>query len=203
MLVFALRHYFLYHSRAMIPDYFAIIGAVLGSLGGFYYLYETAVGRVQPNRVTWLLWGLFPMIIFVAQRVQGVENLSWATFAAGFNPLLIVLVSFINKKAYWKSEPRDYLLMAAATVGLILWAITREPNLAIIFSLIADLFAGLPTVIKAYKYLETESWLAYAISAVGFGVGVLAIQTFTFENYAFIAYIFILNALLAIFAARK
>lgn len=200
---FALWQHFLYHSHPMIPDYFAIIGAVLGSLGGLYYLYETAVGKVQPNRVTWLLWGLFPMIIFVAQRVQGVENLSWATFAAGFNPLLIVLVSFINKKAYWKSEPRDYLLMAAATVGLILWAITKEPNLAIIFSLVADLLAGLPTVIKAYKYPETESGLAYAISAVGFGVGVLAIQTFTFENYAFITYIFIINALLAVFAARK
>lgn len=187
----------------MIPDYFAVIGAVLGSLGGFYYLVETAVGKVQPNRVTWLLWGLFPMIVFIAQRVQGVQNLSWATFAAGFTPLLIVLASFINKKAYWKTEPRDYRLMAAATVGLILWAITKEPNLAILFSLVADFLASLPTVIKAYKHPETESWLAYAISAVGFGVGVLAIQTFTFENYAFISYIFLINALLAFFAFRK
>lgn len=200
---FASRYHFFYHYRSMIPDYFAVIGAVLGSLGGFYYLVETAVGKVQPNRVTWLLWGLFPMIVFIAQRVQGVQNLSWATFAAGFTPLLIVLASFINKKAYWKTEPRDYMLMAAATVGLILWAITKEPNLAILFSLVADFLASLPTVIKAYKHPETESWLAYAISAVGFGVGVLAIQTFTFENYAFISYIFLINALLAFFAFRK
>jgi len=125
----------------MIPEYFAIIGAAIGSLGGFYYLYETAVGKAKPNRVTWLLWGLFPMIIFLAQRVQGVEDLSWATFAAGFTPLLIVLASFINKKAYWKTEPKDYYLMAAAIVGINLWAITKEPNLAIIFSLAADIFA--------------------------------------------------------------
>ncbi|MCA9919971.1 MAG: hypothetical protein KC445_18570 [Anaerolineales bacterium] len=201
--VFAFPADFLYHSRPMIPDYFAIVGAALGSLGGFYYLYETAVGKVQPNRVTWLLWGLFPMIVFVAQRVQGVANLSWVTFVAGFNPLLIVLVSFINKKAYWQSKPRDYLLMAAAIVGIILWAITKEPNLAILFSLIADMLASLPTVIKAYQHPETESWVAYAISAVGFGVGVLAIQTFTFENYAFISYIFVINILLAYFASRK
>ncbi|MFZ1398665.1 MAG: hypothetical protein WAS33_17295 [Candidatus Promineifilaceae bacterium] len=187
----------------MIPDYFAIVGAALGSLGGLYYLVETAVGKVQPNRVTWLLWTLFPMIIFIAQRVQGIESLSWATFVAGFNPLLIVLVSFINKKAYWKTEPRDYGLMAAAIVGLILWAVTREPNLAILFSLVADFLASLPTVIKAYKYPETESWPAYALSAAGFGLGVLAIQTFTFENYAFITYIFFINALLAYLASRK
>ncbi|MDX1417945.1 MAG: hypothetical protein R3293_27335 [Candidatus Promineifilaceae bacterium] len=187
----------------MIPEYFAIIGAAIGSLGGFYYLYETAVGKAKPNRVTWLLWGLFPMVIFIAQRVQGVQDLSWATFVAGFTPLLIVLVSFINKDAYWKTEPRDYYLMAAAIVGIILWAITNEPNLAIIFLLVADILAGVPTLIKAYRYPETESWIAYAISAFGFGLGVLAIQTFTFENYAFISYIFIVNALLAYFASRK
>lgn len=187
----------------MIPEYFAVVGALVGSLGGFFYLYETAVGKAKPNRVTWLLWGLFPMIIFVAQRVQGVENLSWATFAAGLTPLLIVLVSFINEKAYWKTEPKDYILMAAATVGIILWAITKEANLAIVFSLGADLLAGLPTLIKSYKFPETESWPAYAVSALGFGIGVLAIQTFTFENYAFISYVFLLNALLACFAFRK
>lgn len=55
----------------MLPEYFAIIGAIIGSLGGFYYLYETIVGKAQPNRVTWLLWGIFPMVIFVAQRAQG------------------------------------------------------------------------------------------------------------------------------------
>jgi hypothetical protein len=103
----------------MLPEYCAIIGAIIGSLGGFYYLYETIVGRAQPNRITWLLWGIFPMVIFVAQRAQGVEGISWASFVAGFTPLIIVAASFFNKNAYWKSEPRDYYLMAAAIVGII------------------------------------------------------------------------------------
>jgi hypothetical protein len=187
----------------MIPESFAVIGAVIGSIGGFYYLFETIRGRAQPNRVTWLLWGLFPMIIFVAQRAQGVEGLSWASFAAGFTPFLIVLASFINKKAYWKTEPKDYYLMGAAIAGIILWALTDNPNLAIVFALVADIFAGLPTFIKAYKYPETESSVAYAISTLGFGLGVLAIQTYTFENGAFVIYLFLMNGLLALFASRK
>ena len=68
----------------MLPGYCAILGAIIGSLGGLYYLYATIVGKAQPNRITWLLWGLFPMIIFVAQRAQGVKDLSWTSFAAGF-----------------------------------------------------------------------------------------------------------------------
>jgi hypothetical protein len=54
----------------MLPEYCAIIGAIIGSLGGFYYLYETIAGKAQPNRITWLLWGIFPMVIFAAQRVS-------------------------------------------------------------------------------------------------------------------------------------
>ena len=187
----------------MLPEYFAIIGAVIGSIGGFYYLYETIIGKAKPNRVTWLLWGLFPMVIFIAQRAQGVEGLSWASFVAGFTPILILLASFLNKKAYWKTQHRDYYLMAAAVAGIVLWALTDDPNLAILFALVADLLAGLPTVIKSYRHPETESWIAYAISTLGFGMGVLAIQTFTFENYAFIGYLFLLNGLLALLASRR
>lgn len=186
----------------MLPDYFAIIGALIGSLGGFYYLYDTLVGNARPNRITWLLWGTFPMVIFAAQRAHGVEGISWTSFVAGFTPLLIVAASFLNKKAYWKSESRDYLLMAAAIVGIILWAITDNPVLAILFSLIADLLAGIPTLIKSYRHPQSESWIAYAISTAGFGVSLLSVQTFDLENTAFVAYIFAFNGACALLASR-
>lgn len=186
----------------MIPGYFALVGALIASLGGLYYLYETITGRARPNRVTWFLWGLFPMIIFLAQQSQGVEGLSWVSFAAGFTPILILIASFFNKDAYWKTEKRDYYLMILAVICIVLWLVTDNANLAIVFALSADLLAGLPTVIKSYKYPETESWVAYGVSAVGFGIGVLAIQTYAFENYAFVVYLFVINALLAILASR-
>lgn len=186
----------------MLPEYFAVIGAVIATAGGIYYLYDTITGKAKPNRITWLLWGLFPMIIFIAQRAQGVEGLSWVSFAAGAPALLIVIASFFNKNAYWKTNPLDYCLMAAAIVGLILWYITDEPNLAILFSLIADFFAGLPTMIKAAKHPETESWFAYAISAFGFTLSVLAISSFTFETSAFALYLLGMNLLLMALAIR-
>lgn len=187
----------------MIPEYFAIIGAIIASLGGFYYLYETIAGKSQPNRVTWLLWGIFPAIIFTAQRIQGVRDVSWISFAAGFTPLLIVLASFLNKKAYWKTERRDYYIMAAACLGLVLWAVTKNANLAIVFSIIADFLAGLPTLIKAYHHPESESWIAYGISALGFIIGILAIHAFSFANYAFVVYLFLMDGALAVLALRR
>jgi hypothetical protein len=186
----------------MLPRSCAILGAGIGSLGGLYYLYETILGRTRPNRITWLLWGIFPMVIFVAQRAQGVESLSWTSFAAGFMPLLIFAASFLNRKAYWRSEPRDYYLMAGAVLGIVLWAITDRPNLAILFSLLADLLAGLPTLIKAFRHPRSESWIAYAISTFGFGLSLLSVQVHTFEQTVFVAYVFLLNGTLAVLASR-
>jgi len=186
----------------MLPDSFAIVGALIGSLGGFYYLYATITGHAQPNRVTWLLWGTFPMIIFVAQRVQGVEGQSWVSLVAGSTPLLIVAASVVNKRAYWKTEPRDYALMAAAILGIVLWAVTDNPNLALLFALLADVLAAVPTLIKAYTNPASESWPAYAISAFGFGLSVLALQTVNFENAAFVVNVFLMNLVLALLAVR-
>lgn len=189
--------------KIMIPEYYAIAGAIIASLGGIYYLYETITGKSQPNRVTWILWGIFPMITFAAQRAQGVEGISWVTFVSGFIPLLVFLTSFINKKAYWKSRPMDYYLMIAAIAGITMWALTDNANLAIAFALLADFLAAIPTIIKCFKHPESESWIAYSISTLGFILSLFAIQAWNFQTSAFVIYLTLINGLMAVLSARK
>jgi hypothetical protein len=186
----------------MLPEYFAVVGAVIASLGGFLYLFDTIRGRTKPNRMTWLLWGVLPMIGFVAQRVQGVEGISWATFVAGFTPLFVFAASYLNKKAYWKTQPLDYFCLVLALIGITLWAITNEPNLALIFSIVADFAAGFPTLLKAAKHPATESWRAYLLSTVGFIVSALSIHEWNFANYGFVLYLVAMNGALSLLAAR-
>lgn len=187
----------------MLPEYFAVIGAVIASLGLSYYLYETIAGNTKPNRITWLLWAIFSMIIFTAQEAQGLEEIAWASFISGLLPLLIVIASFFNAKAYWRNRSSDYLCLAVGIVGIILWGVTNNPNLAIVFAIFADGAAAFPTIVKSYKHPETESWIAYGIAALGFIVSMLAIPVWTFENYAFLSYLVALNGVLAILSYRE
>jgi exosortase/archaeosortase len=92
--------------------------------------------------------------------------------------------------------------MAAAVIGIVLWAITKNPNLALLFSLLADMLAAVPTLIKSYRHPRSESWIAYAISTFGFGISFLSVQTYTFADTAFVAYLFILNGAFAVLASR-
>ncbi|CAN5183581.1 hypothetical protein BH09PAT1_BH09PAT1_8700 [soil metagenome] len=179
----------------MLPEYFVYIGVIITALGGISYLIDTIKGKVQPNRVTWVLWALAPWITFFAQRVQSVGSQSLLPLSIGFIPTLIVAASFLNKKAKWEIHRFDLICGGLSILGLILWLITRAGDIAIIFSILADFLATIPTLRKAHLSPETESFKAYFLNMLGAGIVVLAIHDWRFANAAFSVY-FLLNTVL-------
>ena len=177
----------------MIDEKFVFLAVILNLVGGFSYLIDTLKGKVKPNKVSWLIWGVAPMIAFAAQVKQGVGLPSLMTFAVGFSPLLIFIASFLNKKAEWKLSTFDIFCGTLSVIGLILWFYTRVGNTAILFSLLSDGLAGIPTIIKAYKAPETEAYLAYLLALIAAIITLLTIKQWDFAHSAFVIYIFILN----------
>lgn len=177
----------------MINQNFIYLGALIFFLGSIGYFVETIKGKVKPNRVTWFLWGLAPMIAFFAQIKQGVGLQSLLTFMVGFVPFLILLASFINKDSYWKLKKFDLICGLLSVIGLIMWQITKVGNIAIFFSIIADLIAGWPTTVKSYNHPETENYWLYLGNAVFALITLLTIKAWTFETYSFSLYMFIIT----------
>ena len=78
----------------MLNPNFIILGVILQFVGGMSYLIDTVKGKIQPNKVSWLLWAIAPLVAFVAEIKQGVGIQSLATFIVGFVPLLVFIASF-------------------------------------------------------------------------------------------------------------
>jgi hypothetical protein len=180
----------------MLHPNFVIVGTLIGAAGSLAYLIDTVKGKVKPNRVSFLLWSIAPLIAFAAQIKQGVGLESLMTFSTGFLPLTTFIASFVNKKAEWKLTTFDLICGALSMIGLILWLITKVGNVAIFFSIVADGLAAVPTIMKAYKYPDTE--IAWPWLATDFGVvlTLLTLNEWTFANSAFIVYIFIVDTLI-------
>ena len=180
----------------MLHPNFVIVGTLIGAAGSLAYLIDTVKGKVRPNRVSFLLWSIAPFIAFAAQIKQGVGLESLMTFSTGFLPLTTFIASFVNKKAEWKLTTFDLICGALSMIGLILWLITKVGNVAIFFSIVADGLAAVPTIVKAYKYPDTE--IAWPWLATDFGVvlTLLTLNEWTFANSAFIVYIFIVDTLI-------
>ncbi|MBI2641832.1 hypothetical protein HYW87_04555 [Candidatus Roizmanbacteria bacterium] len=184
----------------MIDERFVIVGAFINLLGGISYIKDTLQGKIKPNRVSWGLWALPVLIAFFAQRSQGVGIQSLATFMVGFVPLVIFIASFVNKKSYWTLTSFDLFCGAFSISGLVLWYITKIGNIAILFSIFADLMAGIPTLLKSYKYPETENWIEFMSSFISVSLTMLTFKTWTFAYWGFPLYIFLydLTAILLI-----
>lgn len=104
----------------MLNENFVILGFIIQMLGSFKYIIGTIQGNVKPNKVTFFLWSLAPLIAFAAQIKQGVGIQSLMTFSVGFFPLLTFIASFVNKKATWKLGTFDLFCGALSDWPLIL-----------------------------------------------------------------------------------
>ncbi len=187
----------------MINENFVIVGVIIAFLGGLKYLFETIKGKAKPNKVTWFLWALAPLIAFAAELKQGVGIQSWMTFSVGFGPLLVFIASFVNKKAYWKLTRFDFICGALALLGLLLWYITKVGNVAISFSILADGLAAVPTIVKSYRYPETEDYFVYLASAISAILTLLTITTWNFATFGFPLYILIVCLILFVLIKFK
>ncbi len=173
----------------MLDERFVFLGAALGSLGSLSYLIATIKGRARPNRITFFFWALAPLIAFTAELTEGVRIQSIMTLMVGLSPLAIFLASFVNPKSEWRLTRFDVGCGVLALVGTMLWALTRSGNLAILFSIAADGFAAIPTVVKSYNHPESENRWLYFASAINAGVTLLTVREWSFAFYGFPAYI--------------
>jgi hypothetical protein len=181
----------------MINPNFVIVGVILQVLGSWSYFLDTIKGRVKPNKVSWLLWSIAPLIAFAAMIKQGVGITALATFVVGFVPLIIFIASFVNKEAKWEIGKLDIICGLLSILGLILWLVTKVGNVAIFFSIVADGLAAVPTIVKSYQHPETENSTVFFFGLINSIIALLALSEWNFQSYGFPLYLLFVNFILA------
>lgn len=176
----------------MIDERFTILGSIIVALGGASYLIDTVRGKVRPNKVSFFLWSLAPLIAFAAQLKEGVSfYLALITCVAGVEPLLIFIASFFNKNAEWKIRKFDIFCAVISILGLIVWQVTKTGYIAIVFSILADGMASLPTLIKSFHNPETESGWPYLATVISAVITLLVARDYSLSSIGFTIYLFV------------
>jgi len=181
-----------------------ILSAVVSVLGSSAYIIDTAKGKTKPNRVSWLMWSIAPLIGTFAALSAGGDI--WATvriFLAGFLPLIVLIVSFTNSKSYWKLTKFDFLCGACSLIAIVIWLIVGNPVIAILFAAIGDGFACLPTILKAWKNPETETGTTFVAALLASFLVLPSIPKWDIQNSAFQIYLIIANMVIVFSIYRK
>lgn len=178
----------------MLPAWITIVAALLRLLSGTSYAWAVLRGRAQPNPITWFFWALTPTIVFLAQLFVG--GVGWGlltTFALGFGPLVVFVLSLRHNWSRSHFTPSTITCGVLATLGVVLWLTTNNPILAIIFSMLADIFGSIPTILKAWRHPASEFLPAYLITMVSIILTLLSLTEWTFAQYGFPVYILAIN----------
>ncbi len=187
----------------MLPYQFVFIGAVIGMSGTLMYAWNTFKGLTQPNRVSWVLWTIAPMLAVASELRSGADWQWVTTFVIGLGPAVVVLASFANHGAVWRLGPFDLACGAASVGGLVLWILTSNDTLALCAFIAADALAALPTVRKAWRQPGTESAWAFGPSLISCLLTLATVTAWTLANVGFVCWICLLDGLLLVLISGK
>jgi hypothetical protein len=169
----------------VISENWIYVGTAIGAFGAVLYLRDTLRGTTKPNRVTWLLWAVAPLLAAAVEFDQGIGLRALPTFMVGFMPLLVFLASFHNPASVWRIRRIDYACGVFSVVGTVVWLVTRNGVLAISAAIAADFLAGIPTLMKSWTHPQTETVYSYLGAVVSMGIVLLTIDHWSFEVAAF------------------
>ena len=170
--------------------YLSLLFAVIG-YGG--YIIDTWKGKTQPNRVSWSLWALAALVTLGSQRELGGGIVLLYTAMQVVLPFTIFVVSFKDKKAYWKLTKYDFMCGLVSFIGIAMLVFTKQPMAALILGITSDFFASIPTLTKCYTHPQTESWKTYFFAIFSSLIAVLTVKNWVFVEYSFAFYVMLIN----------
>ena len=168
------------------PQFLVVVSVLLMVWGAYDYLRDTLAGKTKPNRVSWSLWALAPLISLGAAFDANADV--WASIrvlVGGVVPAVIFLASFINKNSYWRLGRFDWFCGGLSLAALVFWQLADSPLVAVLLATAANTLATIPTLVKAWNYPETESRLIFITSFTSAILIIPAIPVWTIANSAF------------------
>lgn len=181
-----------------------ILSALISISGTFVYIRDTLKGKTKPNRVSWLMWSISPLI--GATAAMSADADIWPTiriFLGGILPFLVFISAFFNPNSHWKLIKFDVLCGACSVLALIVWGAVQSPEAAILLAAAGDAFATIPTIRKAWKHAETETKITYLANFASILLILPAIPVWTLENSTFQIYLVLANLILVLAVYRK
>jgi hypothetical protein len=187
----------------MLPEQIVYLSLIFSVYGIYFLIRDILQGKTKPNLVTWFFWSLAPLVGTFLQLKAGAGLSVLPVFLAGFFPLIIFVIAVLQKNAYWKLTTFDILCGVFSLIALVLWIATGKAGISILFAILSDAFAAIPTLVKSWKFPDTETAMGYMPGIFNNILGLLVIKEWIFSIYSFGIYFIVLNTVLIIFIKRK
>ena len=180
----------------MFPENIIFIGVFINLIFSLWYVKSIIYGDTKPNLVSWFIWMLAPFIGTFLAFKAGAGLSILGIFMAGFGPFLIIIFSIFKKNAFWKIESFDLLYGFFSLMALIIYIFTYNLEISIIFAIVSDGLAAVPTIRKSWKFPKTENSSIYIGGIISNVLALFIIKSWIFSIYSFNVYFVVINIII-------
>lgn len=179
----------------------AIVAALLAVVGNVPYIYKIIRGEVQPHAYTWFVWSIVSLVIFFGQLVKGAGVGVIPTAASEVFTIIIFILSL--RYGFKGITKTDTIFLVVALVGLIPWALTKDPTLSVITVVGIDLVAFIPTLRKTWAQPKTEAPILYIMNVIRHSLSLFSLEAYNIATTLHSISMITTNTLMTIFIAAS
>lgn len=175
---------------------FIVISSGLALISPLVYSQAILKGEAKPHRTTRLVLLIITALTTASLFAQNNNVAIYLAAVSTLQSILIFILSLKRGMGGWSKS--DVICLIIAIVGIILWQVTKNPVIALYFAISADFTGMIPALIKTYKFPKTEVYSFFLLDVFAAGFSLLAIKTWTVEQYAYPIYIMLINLIMVI-----
>lgn len=179
----------------------AIIAAVMAVIGNVPYLRTVLSGKVKPHPYTWLVWSIVSGVTFFGQVARGAGVGAIPTFASEI--FTIIIFFFSLKYGFKHIRKRDTIYLIVCLLGLIPWALTRDPTISVIIVVTIDLIAFIPTLRKTRDHPKTENHILYTMNATRHGLALFSLEAYNIATTLHSIVMIVVNSIMTYLIVRR
>ncbi len=184
-----------------MKEIIAVIAACVAIFGNVPYLSDVLKKKVQPHPYTWLVWTIVSAVTFFGQLVKGAGIGVLPTAVAEFFTLIIFLFSL--QYGFKNIKKVDTYFLVAALLGIIPWILTKDPTISVVIVVSIDLIAFVPTLLKTWRYPETEGPVLYGANVVRHILTLFSLQAYNIATMLHSIAMIITNSLMVSFISFR
>ncbi len=179
----------------------AIIAGVLVCLACIPYIKDILAGRVVPARSTRIMFLVLLMLALFQQHDLGSR---WGLLLIAGELTQGIAVFIVSIKYGIGGVSRtDVICYSLLIFNVFFWTITRNSLLGIHITILADLIAVFPTILKTIRFPKSETPLFFWLGGFCALLAMFAEPEFTYNHIAFPLYLAVINIFIALLTYRN
>ena len=184
---------------------FVVVASIFAVIGNVSYLKDTLAGKIKPHPYTWFIWSIVSMTTFLGGLAKGAGIGAIPTgIAEGFTIIIFLLsLKYLFQDRAKHIRPIDNYFLVIALLGLIPWALTKDPTISVMIVVGIDVVGFIPTLRKTWMHPETEKPVLYGMNVGRHILTLMSLGSYNIATTIHSIAMICINTLMVLFIQRK